>query len=164
MNCLDIASDAGLAFSRVQGGWRIYRCPDPKRLHNNGDSKPSLNVKNDGKCFKCYGCGAKGGPRELRELVNGHNLGKGLHVENSNGNSKPRGKIVATYPYYKDGKLHYQKVRYDGKHFRGRRPDGKGGWIHSLDGQPHELTVTAIPLQGQWGEHLGAAAIFWEAE
>ena len=22
--------------------------------------------------------------------------------------------------------------------------------------------VTAIPLQGQWGEHLGAAAIFWE--
>ena len=24
-------------------------------------------------------------------------------------------------------------------------------------------SVTAIPLQGQWGEHLGAAAIFWEA-
>jgi len=44
------------------------------------------------------------------------------------------------------------------------RPAQGGMWIHSLDGERRELTVTAIPLQGQWGEHLGAAAIFWEAE
>lgn len=44
------------------------------------------------------------------------------------------------------------------------RPAQGGMWIHGLDGERRELTVTAIPLQGQWGEHLGAAAIFWEAE
>lgn len=37
-------------------------------------------------------------------------------------------------------------------------------WIRGLDGEHRRLIVTAIPLQGQWGEHLGAAAIFWEAE
>ena len=44
-----------------------------------------------------------------------------------------------------------------------RRPAQGGMWIRGLDGVSRELTVTAIPLQGQWGDHLGAAAIFWEA-
>lgn len=44
-----------------------------------------------------------------------------------------------------------------------RRPAQGGMWIHGLDGKRRELTVTAIPIQGQWGEHLGAAAIFWES-
>src|SRR5436309_453496 len=35
-------------------------------------------------------------------------------------------------------------------------------WIVGLDGARRQLIVTAIPLEGQWGEHLGAAAIFWE--
>ena len=35
-------------------------------------------------------------------------------------------------------------------------------WIRGLDGERRQITVTAIPLEGQWGEHLGAAAIFWE--
>ncbi len=43
------------------------------------------------------------------------------------------------------------------------RPAQGGMWILGLDGARHELTVTAIPLQGQFGDHLGAAAIFWEA-
>lgn len=45
-----------------------------------------------------------------------------------------------------------------------RRPAQGGMFIRGLDGAHRELTVTAIPLQGQWGEHLGAAAIFWEAQ
>ena len=45
-----------------------------------------------------------------------------------------------------------------------RRPAHGGMWIRGLDGERRELTVTAIPLKGQWGEHLGAAAIFWEAQ
>jgi hypothetical protein len=36
--------------------------------------------------------------------------------------------------------------------------------IRGLDGVHRRLTVAAIPLQGQWGEHLGAAAIFWEEQ
>jgi PAS domain-containing protein len=47
---------------------------------------------------------------------------------------------------------------------RERRPAQGAMWIRGMDGEHRELTVTAIPLQGQWGEHLGAAAIFWEAE
>jgi PAS domain-containing protein len=42
------------------------------------------------------------------------------------------------------------------------RPAQGHFWIRGLDGERRKLTVTAIPLQGQWGEHLGAAAIFWE--
>ena len=45
-----------------------------------------------------------------------------------------------------------------------RRPAQGDMWIQGLDGERRALTVTAIPLQGQWGDHLGAAAIFWEAE
>ena len=45
-----------------------------------------------------------------------------------------------------------------------RRPAQGGMFIRGLDGAHRELIVTAIPLQGQWGEHLGAAAIFWEAQ
>jgi PAS domain S-box-containing protein len=36
-------------------------------------------------------------------------------------------------------------------------------WISALDGKRRRLDVTAVPLKGQWGQHLGAAAIFWEA-
>ena len=45
-----------------------------------------------------------------------------------------------------------------------RRPAHRRIWIRKLDGVRRRLTVTAIPLQGQQGEHLGAAAIFWETQ
>jgi PAS domain-containing protein len=34
--------------------------------------------------------------------------------------------------------------------------------IRGLDGAVRRLVIAAIPLTGQWGDHLGAAAIFWE--
>ena len=43
------------------------------------------------------------------------------------------------------------------------RPAHGDMWIRGLDGERRKLTVTAFPLKGQWGEHLGSAAIFWEA-
>jgi PAS domain-containing protein len=45
-----------------------------------------------------------------------------------------------------------------------RRPALGDMWIRGLDGERRALTVTAFPLEGQWGDHLGAAAIFWEAQ
>jgi PAS domain-containing protein len=45
-----------------------------------------------------------------------------------------------------------------------RRPAQGDMWIRGLDGARRALTVTAIPLEGQWGDHLGAAAIFWEPQ
>lgn len=34
--------------------------------------------------------------------------------------------------------------------------------IRGLDGAPHKIDVTAIPITGLQGEFLGAAAFFWE--
>ena len=46
-----------------------------------------------------------------------------------------KSQIVATYDYEDErGQLLYQQVRYEGKKFRFRRPDGRGGWIWNLDG------------------------------
>jgi PAS domain-containing protein len=45
-----------------------------------------------------------------------------------------------------------------------RRPARSSMRIRRVDGVRLQLTVTAIPLQGQQGEHLGAAAIFWQTE
>jgi PAS domain-containing protein len=45
-----------------------------------------------------------------------------------------------------------------------QRPAQGDMWIQSLDGTSRALNVTAIPVQGQWGDHLGAAAIFWEPQ
>jgi PAS domain-containing protein len=42
------------------------------------------------------------------------------------------------------------------------RPAHGDMWIRGLDGERRRLTVTAFPLKGQWGDHLGSAAIFWE--
>jgi PAS domain-containing protein len=35
-------------------------------------------------------------------------------------------------------------------------------WIQSLDGISRSVEVTAFPLAGQGGCHLGAVAIFWQ--
>lgn len=43
-----------------------------------------------------------------------------------------------------------------------RRPAQGRLSIRALDGATRRLMVAAIPLTGQWGDHLGAAAIFWE--
>jgi RecA-family ATPase len=44
--------------------------------------------------------------------------------------SEPAGRVVAAYDYTDDqGELLYQVLRYEPKDFRGRRPDGNGGWI-----------------------------------
>lgn len=45
-----------------------------------------------------------------------------------------------------------------------QRPAQGGMSIVGLDGTRRRLMVAAIPIKGQWGDHLGAAAIFWEEE
>ena len=45
---------------------------------------------------------------------------------------------------------------------RDRRPVHGDMRIRSVNGELRALTVTAIPLEGQFGDHLGAAAVFWE--
>ena len=43
-----------------------------------------------------------------------------------------------------------------------RRAAHQGFWIRGLDGVSRRIEVTAFPLEGQGGRHLGAVAIFWE--
>jgi PAS domain-containing protein len=44
-----------------------------------------------------------------------------------------------------------------------RRPAFGRLTIRGLDGVPRAIAVTAFPLEGQSGRHLGAVAFFWSA-
>jgi PAS domain-containing protein len=45
-----------------------------------------------------------------------------------------------------------------------RRPTHHEMWIRGLDEVCRHIEVTAFPLIGQAGRHLGAVAIFWEVK
>jgi PAS domain-containing protein len=45
-----------------------------------------------------------------------------------------------------------------------QRPAQGRIWISGLDGVRRRIEIAAIPLKGQWGDELGAVAIFWEQE
>lgn len=45
---------------------------------------------------------------------------------------------------------------------RDRRPTHDTLRFHSLDGVDHIVDVTAFPLEGHGGRHVGAVAIFWD--
>jgi len=47
---------------------------------------------------------------------------------------------------------------------RQRRPAHRRLRYRALDGVWRRVEITAFPLEGQGGRHLGAVAIFWEAE
>jgi PAS domain-containing protein len=45
-----------------------------------------------------------------------------------------------------------------------QRPAQGRIWIRGLDGAKRRIDIAAIPLKGQWGDNLGAMALFWEPE
>lgn len=47
---------------------------------------------------------------------------------------------------------------------RGRRPAHARLQYQALDGVARRVEVTAFPIEGQAGRHLGAVAIFWEVD
>ncbi len=98
------------------------------------DNNPSFGVNLKTGLWTCYaGCG-KGNasqfaekPKLPREPIPAH-----IPHQKSSGNAREE---IAVYPYYDEhGKLLYEQVRYEPKTFRFRSPDGKGGYIRSLDG------------------------------
>ena len=63
--------------------------------------------------------------------------------------TQPGRRIQSTYDYCdNDGNLQYQVVRYKPKAFAQRRPDGKGGWIWSVNG------VAKVPYRLQDMERM----------
>lgn len=107
------------------------RCP-VGRNHKHGDRNPSLGVSEgvDGKTLiYCHGgCTVRDIAGELGLKLTDlfPDRPGAAHIEGGR-------RIRATYDYYdEDGTLVFQVVRYDPKDFRQRRPDGKGGWVHSI--------------------------------
>jgi 5S rRNA maturation endonuclease (ribonuclease M5) len=113
-------------------------CP----LH--GDSESSLSIERKTGKFNCFGCKTNGDFFTFYALLQGLNvktdfpkilkkIALDFGIEN-NLPSKNR-KIIATYDYNdQNGKLLFQKVKYNPKGFAQRRPDGNGGWINNVKG------------------------------
>jgi putative DNA primase/helicase len=116
------------------------------------DPGPSFSVRDhNGKVLvKCFaGCTQK----KVIDALRQRGLWNGADPAKTNGRP-PDEQIVATYDYTDecDAPL-FQKVRYQPKDFRPRRPDGRGGWIWNLDGVRRVLyrlaAVIAAAKSGQ---------------
>ena len=120
--------------ARRVGGNYVAKCP----VHRDGDAPEkwslSLSDKGDRILVNCFaGC-------ETKDVLTTMGMSFADLFPNgakSNASQKDKAvpRIVQTYDYTDEaGTLLYQVVRYDPKAFKQRRPDGKGGWIWSLDG------------------------------
>ncbi|HJU29650.1 MAG TPA: DUF3987 domain-containing protein, partial [Candidatus Binataceae bacterium] len=87
------------------------------------DRRASLSVNSDSGLWFCHACDIGGTARSFAER---------LRIEAP----AAHGKAAESVLDYRDekGALLYQVVRFAGKQFRQRRPDGKGAWIWNLDG------------------------------
>jgi DNA primase len=106
------------------------------------DRNASLSINRKTGQWNCFGCKAKGDIFTFYALKNGlstkndfkkilSDIANDFGIEN-NLQGKKR-KIETTYDYTdKNGKLLFQKVRYNPKGFSQRRADGNGGWIYDL--------------------------------
>lgn len=121
------------AQSRGNGAW-VALCP----AHD--DRNPSLSIRagDDGRALiHCHaGCTFDAVVAALGLRANGNGAGH-VTARPSSPAKQPRraaaGRVVATYDYRAaDGALLFQKLRYEPKTFKVRRPDGRGGWAWGL--------------------------------
>lgn len=136
--CLDVARTFGLSGEKRSSKEIRFRCP------HHDDQHPSLSINLQKNCWLCGPCGAGGNGWELVAFINGFDPGDkeaiarwlGDHgLSHKADGDVLRKRIVATYPYRdEDSKVLFEVVRYEPKSFRQRRPDGRGGYIWSLNG------------------------------
>ncbi len=119
-----------LASVRKCGDGYEARCP----AHDDQHASLSLALGADGRLL--LHCHAGCSPGAVCKAM-GLRLGD-LFPVNNNGDGL--GRIVATYDYRDaKGDLLFQVLRYEGKKFRQRRPDGNGGWLWKLGRTPRVL-------------------------
>lgn len=127
-----------------------YRLPEEKvpardsftaRCPFHPDRTASLSVKLSEAVWMCHaGCGSGGILDFERTMFPGGNLDswwetitKICGLEPNKRGQRNLGTLVATYDYTgPDGKLLFQKLRYEPKNFIQRAPNGKGGWEYRL--------------------------------
>jgi len=119
-----------LAGVRTANGGYEARCP----AHD--DQHASLSVTRGDDDRVLLHCHAGCAPVAICKAINLRL--SDLFAPKNNGNGL--GRIVATYDYRDaHGALLFQVVRFEGKDFRQRRPDGNGGWVWKLGRTPRVL-------------------------
>lgn len=109
------------------------------------DNLPSLSINLEKGVWNCHaGCG-NGGVLDFEKKWSGCDTETAwANIADLSGAKQQYisgQKPEITYQYFDAaGKLAFEKLRYPGKRFSQRRPDGKGGWIYKLDG------ITRKPL------------------
>lgn len=112
-----------LAGVRPSNGGYEARCP----AHDDQHASLSVSRGDDGRVL--LHCHAGCAPNAICNAINLRL--SDLFAPSKNGDGL--GRIVATYQYRDaEGQLLFQVVRFEGKQFRQRRPDGKGGWNWKL--------------------------------
>jgi hypothetical protein len=125
--------------ARIQGHRFTGKASMAVRCVFHDDSLPSLSLNMEKGVWNCHaGCGS-GGVLDFEKKFSGcddqtawANIAEltGAKQQYISG-QKPE----ATYQYFDaSGKLAFEKLRYPGKRFSQRKPDGKGGWIYKLEG------------------------------
>lgn len=102
----------------------MARCPH----HADGKASLSISEGRDGLLFHCHaGCPT------IDVLADVGLTFKDLAAADKPKNGNGARRLVATYDYVDEhGALLFQKLRYEPKDFRVRRPDGKGGFSYSI--------------------------------
>lgn len=123
--------------TRHSWGWKAL-CP----AHDDQNQSLSIKVGDTGNLLcKCHACGAtiesiaRAMGLELKEFFPPEERASrnGSRMNGQQQQSRP--KIIATYDYTDErGEVLYQAVRFEPKDFRQRKPDGRGGWVWSLEG------------------------------
>ena len=117
------------------------RCP----FHR--DKKPSLSIDLKAGTWFCHACNFGGGIIDFERRLTGKEVSDcwmaiNASIGREDGEAvKAKRRIINSYDYHDaTGQMVFQAVRYEPKGFSQRRPNGKGGWIHNMNG------VTRVPF------------------
>jgi hypothetical protein len=137
---IEASEDVSNFLSRLDGvrksgpGW-IARCPC-----RSDDESPSLSIAQSKQGKVLVTCHRGTNPCDFAHIMKA----AGVKPKGTLNEMKSELRLVATYDYWdSDGTLLFQKLRYvdesGRKTFRQRKPDGAGGWLHSLGDTPRVL-------------------------
>lgn len=104
------------------------------------DRNPSLSLNLAHGLWNCHGCNLSGGIVDFERRLMGSDAETAWkEIDRICGRVAPKRdagrRLVKTYDYTDvRGRLLFQKLRYEPKHFSQRQPDGKGGWTYNLNG------------------------------